>query len=205
MIWVLAALAALALLAALVWAAGRSLPPAHVATRSVWLATPPEMVWVTVATPALFPSWRSDVTAVETLDRSAGGHARWREVGRHGRIAYELRAASPPGAARPGQLITRIADPALPFGGEWEVTVASTTGGTVVTVVERGEVKSPLFRLVSRFVVGQATTIERYLRDLGRHFGETVTPTAATPRVAPRGGVAPVRAESLDPELFRGA
>ena len=40
----------------------------------------------------------------------------------------------------------------------------------MVTIVERGEVSNPVFRFVSRFVMGHARTIEDYLNDLARKF-----------------------------------
>ncbi|MEJ7813055.1 MAG: SRPBCC family protein [Gemmatimonadaceae bacterium] len=184
--WVLIAVAVLAAVVLLVVITGLALPRAHIAARSARLAAPPERVWAMVSEPARFPTWRSSVTAVDALPPATDGRARWREIGGDGRITYELVAASPPRAG-PGRLVTRIADPSLPFGGEWEMSVAASdsgaagAGGTVVTITERGEVRNPIFRFVSRFVMGHASTIERYLRDLGRALGESVTPAPAPP------------------------
>lgn len=44
--------------------------------------------------------------------------------------------------------------------------------GCTVTVTEDGEVYSPLFRFVSRFVIGHTATLDRKLKALARRFGE---------------------------------
>ncbi len=38
--------------------------------------------------------------------------------------------------------------------------------GSELTIVEEGEVYSPLFRFVSKFIIGQASTVEKYLKAL---------------------------------------
>jgi hypothetical protein len=48
-----------------------------------------------------------------------------------------------------------------------------------VTITERGLVGNPIFRFVSRFVIGQTATMDSYLRALGKRFGEEVTPAAS--------------------------
>jgi hypothetical protein len=48
---------------------------------------------------------------------------------------------------------------------------------TRVTITERGWVSNPLFRFVSRFIMGQTSSMETYLRSLGKHFGRATTPT----------------------------
>ena len=53
----------------------------------------------------------------------------------------------------------------------------SDDGGSVVTITERGSVYNPVFRFVSRFILGHTATMETYLRSLGHRFGGDVTPT----------------------------
>jgi len=57
----------------------------------------------------------------------------------------------------------------------WDLTLEPTAGGaTRVRITEQGEVANPLFRFVSRFLIGQTRTMDVYLRDLGRAGGESV-------------------------------
>ena len=77
----------------------------------------------------------------------------------------------------PRRFSLRIADPKLPFGGTWTYELRTADGGTLVTITENGEIGNPVMRFLSRFVFGQTSTMEGYLRALGRKYGETVTPT----------------------------
>ena len=53
--------------------------------------------------------------------------------------------------------------------------------GTAVVITERGEVSNPLFRFMSRYVMGQTGTILADLRAMGTHFGADVTPQELPP------------------------
>jgi hypothetical protein len=99
------------------------------------------------------------------------GRARWLEAGGDGEILFERVEAVP--AER---LVTRIADPGLPFGGTWtyelaDAELADAGQGTRLRITEDGEVYNPAFRFISRFVLGHGRTIERYLADLRRVAG----------------------------------
>ncbi len=62
--------------------------------------------------------------------------------------------------------MTRIADPDLPFGGTWTFELAPEAGGTRLTITERGEIRNPIFRTMSRFVFGYGATMETFLAEL---------------------------------------
>ena len=44
--------------------------------------------------------------------------------------------------------------------------LAADGGGTRLTITEDGEVYNPLFRFVSRFIMGHTSSIDRYLADV---------------------------------------
>ena len=149
---------------------GLLLPQGHTATRSARLAQRPEAVWAALTDIDNYPAWRPDVRRVERQS-DEDGRARWREFGGNGKIAYEVVESVPP-----SRLVTRIADHGLPFGGSWTYVVTPTSdGGSTVTVTEDGEVYNPIFRFVSRFVTGHTATMDKYLKALGKKFGESVT------------------------------
>jgi hypothetical protein len=85
-----------------------------------------------------------------------------------------MESTPPPGNAT-GRVVTRIADPKLPFGGTWTIEVTPVEGGTTLRITERGEVHNPIFRFMSRFIFGQTKSMEDYLGALGKKFGETVS------------------------------
>jgi hypothetical protein len=69
-------------------------------------------------------------------------------------------------------LVERIADDKLPFGGTWTYEIAPTAEGSTLRITENGFVGNPIFRFMSKFVMGQASTMETYLRSLAKKFGE---------------------------------
>jgi hypothetical protein len=45
-----------------------------------------------------------------------------------------------------------------------------------VQITERGEVYNPVFRFVSRFIMGHSATASAFLKALGAKFGAQVSP-----------------------------
>jgi uncharacterized protein YndB with AHSA1/START domain len=168
--WLLVVLAAVAGVVLLVVVVGMLLPREHTARSHATINAPPDSVWRALTDVAAFPTWRDDVSRVETLP-SASGRRTWREIGKHDAITLEESTAEPP-----RRLVLRIADPTLPFGGSWTYDVAPDGAGSRVTITEDGVVHNPVFRFMSRFVFGHHATQEAYLRALGRKFGQRATP-----------------------------
>ncbi len=79
---------------------------------------------------------------------------------------------------RPARLVTAIVDKKLPYGGTWTYEFARTPGGTTLTVVEHGEVYNPVFRFLSRYVIGHTRTLDAYFSDL-RAAAQTASPAKA--------------------------
>jgi len=137
---------------------GADLPVKHSVSRSVSLKASPQQVWDVISGP---PTWRPDVTRYEDLPPREG-HRVWIEYGKaDSKMTYEVVESDPP-----QRLVTRIADPHLPFGGTWTYEIASAPGGATLTITENGEVYNPIFRFISRYVMGYTTTIDRYLKAL---------------------------------------
>jgi hypothetical protein len=76
----------------------------------------------------------------------------------------------------PRRMATKIADRSLPFGGIWIFDITAAADGCQLNITERGEIYNPVFRFMSKFVLGYHRTIDIYLRDVGRKFGEGATP-----------------------------
>jgi hypothetical protein len=156
--WALYIAGALALIVLVVFVIGYLLPVAHVASRHATFTAPPERVFAVLTEVNEFPAWRPDVHAVEVLSAEP---LRWRERGGNGDITFEVQER-----IVPARLVTRIADPTLPFGGTWTFELVPEGSGTRLTITERGEVYNPVFRFVSRFIIGHAGSIEQYLAAL---------------------------------------
>lgn len=159
--WAFALAVALASLIVLVVVVGYTLPVGHRASRTVTLAATPDQVFLVITAFADYPDWRTDVERIEVSGGPGVGQL-VRESGASGDIPYRVEVLEP--ASR---LVMRIADPDLAFGGSWTYTLEPTaTGGTTLTLTEDGEVYNPIFRFMARFVLGEYTTIDRYLADL---------------------------------------
>jgi uncharacterized protein YndB with AHSA1/START domain len=152
---------------------GYLLPVQHVVTVAAPIPATPEQVWDAITDVAAYPTWRGDVTSVAMLP-SDSGHVAWREHGRNDTISYAIEQAE-----RPRRLVTRITDTSLPFGGAWEYLITPEGTGSRVQITERGEVYNPVFRFVSRFIIGHAATSSAFLTSLGARSGATVTPETA--------------------------
>ena len=105
---------------------GWSLPVSHVASRQVALAASPETVFSIISRPADFPSWRTGVTTVDLIEENSV--SRFREHGPDGALLFEVVERVPP-----RRLVTRLADPSLPFGGRWVYELSATTSGSCAT------------------------------------------------------------------------
>ena len=163
--------ALLVLIVLVVVTIGAFLPQQHISTCAARFQQPPNAIWQAITDYEKFPAWRKDVMRVEALPE-VNGKSAWREFDRHGgSIPFQVMVMVPPRA-----LVTRIADPKLPFGGTWTYEISSQTdGGSLLRITEDGEIYNPIFRFASRFVLGYSRAQEEYLQALGAKFGQSVT------------------------------
>jgi uncharacterized protein YndB with AHSA1/START domain len=164
--WALLILAIVAILMAAFWAVGASLPREHVASRKIRLKQTPETIWQVITDVDSFTSWRKDVQSVKRLPDESG-KVGWVETMSRGEIPLRVEESTPP-----RRLVTRIADPDLPFGGTWTFEIEPAEGGATVRITETGEVKPALFRFLSRYIFGHTATLEAYLKFLADKYGE---------------------------------
>ena len=170
--WILIAVVVLGALVSIVAGVGALLPKGHVASRTARLRQPAEAVWSAITDYAGAPSWRTELARVERLpDRN--GHEVWSEVSKRGEVMPLETLESVP----PRRLVRKIADPKLPFGGAWTIEITPSDSGSDLRITENGEVYNPIFRFISRFVIGHTATIDGYLKALGKRFGEEIVPS----------------------------
>ena len=165
--WVILIVGGLALLVAVMAAVGAMLPRDHHATRKARFHVSPAALYAVLAGP---PDWRTGVKSYGELPDQGGKRRWWEEDTHRQKITYELVEAKPP-----ERLVTRIAQPGLPFGGGWTFEIAPLSGGgSELRIHENGEIYNVIFRFMARFLFGYTGSIETYLRDLGVKFGEPV-------------------------------
>ncbi len=172
--WTLIVAGALVVLILAVQVFGTTIPVDHVATSRAVFAQSPEAVYDAVADHANGTAWRTGLSKVERLD-DRNGRAVWREETEFGPMTIRVDVAQ-----RPSLYVTTIADEELPFGGSWTYTFEpvgeGADAGCLLTIKEEGFVKPAIFRFLSRYVFGYNATKDRYMHDLGRKFGEEITP-----------------------------
>lgn len=150
----------LVLLVLVVGGIGLVLPVDHTASAERVVQGTPDAVWATITSVAAMPSWRPGLEEAERLP-DVDGLPVWRESGPTGSMTLQVTVFEPP-----RRLVTRIADEGLPFGGTWTYELETTGAETRVTLTEHGEVYNPIFRFVSRFVLGHDATMVAYLDGL---------------------------------------
>lgn len=158
----------LVVLAGVAALAGMALPASHEATRSARIDAPPSAIYSMLIVPEAYPEWRPDVERVDRMDAD-----RFREYGSNGPIIFRIVDRQPP-----SRLVVAVDDPDQPFSGTWtfELQADGPDGqATRVRITERGEVPNPLFRAISRVMMSPTDSLEAYLRNLGRRFGQDVT------------------------------
>jgi uncharacterized protein YndB with AHSA1/START domain len=158
--WILLAVVAIAAAVAVAALIGWRLPRSHRASREVMMAATPESIWAAITDVEAFPSWRTDVKTVRRLPDREGRRA-WVEDGGSGTITFVVERSD-----APRLLVTRIADPDLPFGGTWTYEITPAPQGSRLRITEDGEIYNPLFRFMSRFVFGYEATMASYLTAL---------------------------------------
>src|SRR5262245_51825778 len=170
--WVVVVIVSLVTLVALMAVIGLLVPRDHVAGAAITLRQSPDSAWKVIRDLGGMTGWWSEEvkSSVRTADKD--GHERWDQSIGGFAMAVLVETDEPP-----RRLVTRIdAAPGASFGGSWTYEVAPTPDGSRVTVTERGWIANPIFRFMSRFIFGYYGSVEKYLRALGKRFGETPTP-----------------------------
>jgi hypothetical protein len=173
---IVAIVVAIAAIVGVVALLGSRLPVGHVASRSVVVNAPADVVFHTMTDFMSAPTWRSGLKSVVVSTDSASGHQRIVEDSKTGKLTMEIEQLVPP-----TRFVTRIVDEGLPYGGAWAHALQAQGNSTKVTITEHGEVYNPVFRFIAKYIMGHTGTIDSYLTDLGRRFGTQVTLTDDAP------------------------
>ncbi len=162
---------AAAVLAALMTLIGLRLAKTYTATRSLVSTRPPEAVWDVITDHGRQPFWRSHLTRIDRLP--CNDRPQWREVFRTGyAVLREVSEAIPP-----RRLVWEWTDEAGSSQGRWLLEIVPTEAGSRISLTEYGTIGNPLLRSFQRLVVGRASSVEEYLRNLARRLGDPPLPT----------------------------
>jgi uncharacterized protein YndB with AHSA1/START domain len=165
--WLLAAIALFIAIFLAMILIGRALPSRHVAAASITLNQPADSVWSAIRDFAGYPMWWPRVATLNRIPDTPGREV-WSQRDKYGdELPLKVVEVEPP-----KRLVTRIGAEDLPFAGTWTYELSASVEGCTVTLTEEGEIYSPLFRFMARFVFGHHGTLESYLTALERRFGE---------------------------------
>lgn len=162
-LWIFVFLAGVLILIAVI---GWLLPKEHTVSREARFQQTPEAVWKAITDVDAMPAWRQGLKSVKHLPDQNGLPA-WMETTDSGVFPLATVVSQPP-----AKLVVQIADPKLPFGGTWTYEVTAMPTGSSLRIREDGEIYNPIFRFLSRFVLGYSGTIDTYLKSLAKKFGE---------------------------------
>jgi hypothetical protein len=144
--WIWLTLIGLASLVAIIALVGSQLPRNHVASRTLRVRRPPQDVW-----PVVTQLMAASSVPVDIVENNP-----------------------------PRRLVSRVKATETMFGGTWTVTMmppadspaATGPAASTLTITEDGWVANPIFRFVSRFVVGHHATMDGMLKSVAKQLGE---------------------------------
>ena len=70
----------------------------------------------------------------------------------------------------PKQLVTRVKESERHFGGTWTIAIAPVEGGSTLTITEDGWVANPVFRFISRYIIGQTATMDGLIKNVKKEL-----------------------------------
>ena len=168
--WILRLILMLVVIVAIAFGLGYLVPAHHTLTRAVVVKQSPDRVFALLADLPNMPSWYHGVKKIEMLPPVDG-----KEVSRQTMDGNMVMTVVTTESSPPNRLVRTMGDDKAPFSGSWIYDITPTADGSRVVLTEDATVPNPLFRLLVR-VSGPAKYLDQHLRDLARHFGETVDP-----------------------------
>lgn len=159
------------LIVGVLWIYGTTLPRTHRATSTITLVASPEAAYATMRDMENLPRWWSDVNRVTRI-KGAKRESWERDMRGGDPVQVEVTSAIS------GQrfVTTFLNDSIQGWGGTWTHDVRLTGSGTEVTLTEEGWIEKPLQRVMMKIRGGHHRLLDGYLRSLGAHLGETVSP-----------------------------
>lgn len=158
--WILIIIGIIICLILIIYLIGLLLPVKHTAIISEVIPANTKQVWDKLTQIEKFPSWRKSLNKVEIINNSE-----WIEISKRNRIPMKIT-----GQTLDNKLVYAINSKDLAFGGEWIYMLQPKGDSTVLMITENGEVYNPIFRFISKFIIGHSATMRNYMSDLRKSF-----------------------------------
>ena len=178
----------------LVFIGGFMLPVEHVASKTVRLDQAPERVWQALEALPPAPTWRPWVAGVRRLSKPVGSRTPARESDAYPHWVFfnrrELHDHHPETLeySTPRRVVLKdysfsSGEVSFPksdtFTGTWTVEVMPASGGSILTITERAEIYSPLFRFFAR-CLGYTWNMSNYVNSLDELMMKSRDPRVLT-------------------------
>ena len=72
----------------------------------------------------------------------------------------------------PYRLVTRVKETERNFGGTWTIAIVAEPRGSALTITEDGWVANPIFRFMSRYMIGHHRTMDGILKQVAKTLNE---------------------------------
>ncbi|AKH76147.1 LIC10604 family protein [Leptospira interrogans] len=154
----------LVLLVLAIYGIGASLPIEHSVFMERIYKVPPENVYSLIRDFKQYPSWRQNVKKVEEISSTS-----WKEMDAHDDVITFSFIQDHKNTF----LESKITDEDKPFGGSWIYELSLVPEGTKLKITENGKVYSPIFRFLSKFVLGHSAMIKEYLDFIDQKIQKT--------------------------------
>lgn len=154
---------------AAVWGAGSVLPQDQAVIRGVFLKTPAEDVFAALTDYPGMRSWLGVEEVSHLEDRD--GLPVWELKQEDGHKMTLLVRES----AAPHLLNLRLLDTPGLAGASWTFELIPQKEGTFVKLSQTGQLRSPLWRFLSHYILGPDLGMRQFLQALGRKFDQKVT------------------------------
>lgn len=154
------------LLLGVLGAYGSALPATHVASVSVTVNAPRQVVWEVINDTGGWSSWLKDITKVEMLPEQDGRRVFRQHMGRNSFVLVETISEPPSRVKR------TIIDDHGPFSGSWDhVLTDAGNGQTTLTVTEEGTITSAIPRGMMKLFFGYDFYLKRMATALKSKLG----------------------------------
>ena len=152
----------IAVLIAIAYIDGLTLPVNHTTTVTGTVAASPAKVFALITNVSAAPTWRHAVKSVTVLPPD-NGRDHWTENLDHGQTMTFLATRTEPPMRR--DVLLDLPTPA--YGGTWTylLTPGPTPDTTTLTITETGFIHPPLYRFLMHHVIGLTYNLNQYLAD----------------------------------------
>ena len=142
---------------------GERLPVEHTNVAAETIAAPPAKVWALITNVDAQPTWRRGLKSVDELPPELG-HQRWTEHYSGQQMTFVVDDNEPM-----SMRVVRLEPQGAAFDGSWTYSLMPMDDGrTTVSIMEHGNIYSPLYRTVMHYILGETFNQKRYLDDLSK-------------------------------------